>query len=179
MNTDTAVRDARQAVERAAWSCGGFLCTAPIVDLAATVLMLWGTEERQPGQAGDLGLAYRCLETLSPLWRTGAPLTTDDARALLDLLGDEFVAQGVPVDLDAERGLLLIPTGSRHPADRGLPQLAVTVIPRDRDGGWALTLPQRGAPMVRLAAPCDRGGAAAVARLVIHITTGQRDSPFV
>ncbi|KAA2244134.1 hypothetical protein F0L68_41340 [Solihabitans fulvus] len=182
---DTAVLDPRRAVAEATRYSGSVLYTATVLDRAAALLAdVWAAGERHGVRPDGWDVAFRCLEAITPTWRTGIPQTVRDAQSLLEVLVEEFAALGVTATLDAGQGLVLIPRGPSTPTwgyDRDYeqpPQLAVTVAIGDLDGGWDLALNLKRSVMVGIAAPCDRAGAAAVAQLVIECNAGRRGNPF-
>lgn len=184
---DTIPQAARDAVAKKTRATSAILYTQPVLDAAATLLAdLWTTGQRHGVQPDKLDVAFTCLDAMKPRWYTGIPRTVDEAQALLRVLVEEFAALSVhDTTFNTESGLVLLPRwpttptwGYDHPADPPAPQLAVTATIGEMDGGWDLALNMRHSRAVTVAAPCDRAGAAAVARLAIDVNKGMWHNPF-
>jgi hypothetical protein len=185
--SDTAVLDPRQTVvEATRHTSGTLLYTAPVLDAAAALLAdVWAAAEKHDVRPADLDVAFRCLEATTRRQRGGIPQTVEEAQALLRVLVEEFAEVGVTATFRPDSGAVVLARGPGTPTwgyDRPgdtPPALSVTVCVGELDGGWNLALDRRGTRMVDVAAPCDRAGAAAVARLAIEVNAGRRrGNPF-
>jgi len=176
---------ARNVVERVDRRYRSSLCTAPVLDDAASLLDAWCATAAERGSDMSGGypggkwaerLAVVVLEMASRTVREPRPCTQEEATALLDVVVTRLAERGVRTSRDVL--YVSLPRTSTTP-DWGVFEKCRLAITIDIERGWELVIDQpTTSPVVDLVGRCDTSGVDAMLDLALTVNTGAYGNIF-